>query len=195
MPRCTFRRAQGRLDCLKQLRGLDTFNPAIESLTMIKPIYGFKDAPRAWRKTFHQVLEGWQQCQELYAKPELHCVHKAQPGTKLEIDSRAQAHNLEQQEVADPTRKFNSGEFTPGNLLCLLSVHVGDIKGTALQEVADSLLKHLNDSVGQCKAEYDSFLHTGIQHEHTRGSVFTHQYVYVDSISPIDSKLHAGRDG
>ena len=73
-------------------------------------------------------------------------------------------------------------------------MRVDDIKGTAPKEVADSLLNRLNDSVGQCKADYESFLHIGTQHKHTSGSVLTHQYVYIDSISPIKSELYAGKD-
>ena len=66
------------LDCLKQIRGFEHFNPSTESLTMLKPIKGLTDVPRAWRKKFHQVLIGWLQCQPLRAEPELHCVHKDQ---------------------------------------------------------------------------------------------------------------------
>ena len=32
---------------LRQIPGFETFDPATETLTMIKPIYGLKDAPRA----------------------------------------------------------------------------------------------------------------------------------------------------
>ena len=56
------------------------------------------------------------------------------------------------------------------------------------------MLAHLNKLVGQCKAEYCSFLHTGIQHEHSPGEVFTHQYVYIESITPIDAALLVGKD-
>ena len=42
---------------------------------MIKPIYGLKDAPRAWRKKLHQVLIGQLSCRQLYAEPELYCAH------------------------------------------------------------------------------------------------------------------------
>ena len=181
------------VDCLKQIRGFENVNPATEFLTMLNPIYGLKDAPRAWRKKLHQVLVGWLQCQQLYAEAELFCAHKGQQVTEKDIVGRAQAHNLEQQEIAEP-RQVVQGRFTPGNLQCLLSVHVGDIKGIAPNEIADSLLKHLNDSVGQRKADYDSFLHVGIQHEHASGSVLTHQYVYVDSISPIKAELYSGKD-
>ena len=33
-----------------------------------------------------------------------------------------------------------------------------------------------------------------IQHEHSAGQVFTHQCVYIDSITPIDSSLFTGKD-
>ena len=95
------------LDCLKQIRGFENFNPAIEILTMLKPIYGLNGAPRAWRKKLHQVLEGWLQCRQLYAEPELYCVHKCQQGRSNDILGRAQAHNLEQQEAEDSIRKFD----------------------------------------------------------------------------------------
>ena len=181
------------LHCLKQIKGLDNFNPQAEALTMLKPIYGPKDAPRAWRKTVHQVLESWQQCQQLYAEPELYCVHKNRSKRSRDPIGRAQAHNFEQQEVAEP-RVIVPSSFVPGNLQCLLPVHVDDIKGTAPKEVADPLLKLVNDSVGQPKADFGAFLNIGIQHEHSPGEVFIHQCVYVGSIQPIKTFLHQGKD-
>ena len=74
-----------------------------------------------------------------------------------------------------------------------MSVHVDDINGIATKEVAESLLKHFNDQVGQGKADYNSSLHAGIQHEHSAGQVFTHQYVYIDSITPIEPSLLTGK--
>ena len=35
---------------LKKLKGFEDYNPLKETLQMVKPIYGLKDAPRAWRK-------------------------------------------------------------------------------------------------------------------------------------------------
>lgn len=78
--------------------------------------------------------------------------------------------------------------------MCLLSVHVDDIKGVATQEAADPLLAHLNKCVGQRKADFNSYLHTGIQHESASGNVFTHRYVYIDSITPIDVGLFIGKE-
>ena len=50
------------IDCLKQLQNVKDYDPAKEALTMLKPIYGLKDAPGAWRKTLHQVLVQWMSC-------------------------------------------------------------------------------------------------------------------------------------
>ena len=160
---------------------------------MLKPIYGFKDAPKVWRKKLHKVLAQWQSCQHIYAEPELYCVHKWRPQRIKYPVGRAKSHDLQQQEIGSP-RHIEPSKPTPGNLQCLLSVHVDDIKGTAPKAVAESLLAHLNASVGSCKADYGSFLHTGIQHEHSPGVVFTHQYVYVDSVKPISSDLYIGKE-
>ena len=105
---------------------------------------------------------------------------------------RAKRHNEEQQGTGK--RQLAAQEYRKGNLQCLLSVHVDDINGTAPKEIADSLLKYLNDKVGRCKADCTSFLHTGIQHESAPGSVFTHQYVYIDSIKPIDADTLTSKD-
>lgn len=35
------------LGCFRQIRGVDDFNPGVETLGVLKPIYGLKDAPRA----------------------------------------------------------------------------------------------------------------------------------------------------
>ena len=180
-------------ECLKSIKGFESFNPATEILTMLKPIYGLKDAPRAWRKKLHQVLAQWQSCQQLQAEPELYCVHTWRPQRIKDPVGRAKAHELQQQEVGSP-RNIEPSKPTPGNLQCLLSVLVYDIKGTAPKAVAESLLAHLNASVGSCKADRGSFLHIGIQHGFSLGVVFTHQYVYVDSIKLISSDLHIGKE-
>ena len=85
-------------------------------------------------------------------------------------------------------------QFMAGNRTCILSVHVDDIKGIARKEVAEPLLAHLNKLVGQCNAEWLSFLNTCVQHERGAGVVFTHQCVYVDSISVIEIELLIGKD-
>ena len=54
------------IDCLRQLPDFKDFDPVKETLTMLKPIYGLKDAPRAWRKKLHQVLVQWLSCRQLY---------------------------------------------------------------------------------------------------------------------------------
>ena len=69
----------------------------------------------------------------------------------------------------------------------------GRYQGTARKETAGSLLKHLNATVGQCNADCDSLLHTGVQHESSSGPVFSHQRVYIDSVPPIDANMLTGK--
>ena len=133
---------------------------------MIKPIYGLKDAPRAWRKKLHQVLIDWQSSRQLLAEPELYCTHlpnksRIQNPTKLNTIERASEHVAEQAEQ-EIVRTLPSVELA--TLVCLTSVHVDDLKGTATKSAAEALLKHLESRVGKCKADFISFLHTGIQH-------------------------------
>ena len=85
-------------------------------------------------------------------------------------------------------------QHEPGKLRCLLSAQVGDINGVAPRDVADSLLAHLNQEVCQRKADYGSFLHTGMQHQHSPGVVFTHRCVYVGSITPMLSSSLIGKE-
>ena len=93
-------------------------------------------------------------------------------------------HNEEQQDIGK-YRKAEPQAYVKGNWLCLLSVHVGGTKGAATKKTADSALKRFNDSVGQREANYDSFLHTGLQHESSSGS---------NSITPIDASPFVGND-
>ena len=181
------------LGCFKQIRGVETFSPHIEILTVLKPIYGLNGVPLALRTKLHQVLEIWQQGQKLYAEPELYCVHKSQSKWSRDPIGRAQAHSFVQQEVVEP-RSIILSIFVSGNLQCLLSVHVGDINCTAPKEVSDSLLRHLNERVGRCKVHCSSFLHIGIQHGHSPGVVFIHQCVYVGSIQPVKPEFYQWKD-
>ena len=174
--------------------------PAIDVLKMIKPIYGLKNAPRAWRKKLHQVLIDWNKSRQLYAEPESHCCHgerrekimlrnsscRLSLGQPVEPESssvaatkgsflgdsirRAQEHNAEQAE--QPVVR-TLPEVYRKDLKCILPVHVDDLKGTATRETAKSLLQHLESKVGKCKADYCTFTHTGILHEQTADCIYT----------------------
>ena len=159
---------------------------------MFKPMYGLKDAPRAWRKKLHQVLIQCLLCRQLCTEPELYCVHEEDGVNENDRLARAKEHNEERQETGN-TRITEPQEYKKGSLQCLLSVRVDDTNGIATREVAYSLLKHLNNIVGHCKTDYVSFLHIGMQHEHSSGEVLIHQCVYIDSITPIDTSLLIGK--
>ena len=93
---------------------------------MLKPVYGLKDAPRAWRKNLHEVLVGWMSCRQLCSEPELYCVHRSDEKIGDNLIERARQHNAEQQEVG--FRKVIAQEYKNWNFQRLLSVHVDDIR-------------------------------------------------------------------
>ena len=182
------------LDCSKQIERFESFDPALRSINYVKAVYGLKDAPRAWRKKLHQIFAQWMSCQQLRAEPELYCVRGSnQTSNNSNALAGATAHYEEQQGLGN-SRGLLPHKYEPGRLKCLLSMHVGDIKGAAVRKTTDSLLAHLDEMVGPCKADCGNFLHTGIQHEHNPGVVYTHQYVYIGNITPIGFSMLASKD-
>lgn len=111
-----------------------------------------------------------------------------------DVYKRAVLHNDEQLETGKG-RDIPPQGYVPGKLQCQSSVHVDDIKGAARRSIAESLLAHVHKTGGQCKADCDCFLHTGIQREHAAGVVFTHQCAYIESITPIHISLFTGEGG
>ena len=59
---------------LRLIPGFEDFDPTTETLSMVKPIYGQKDAPRAWRKKLHLLLTEWGM-KQLYADSQLYAKH------------------------------------------------------------------------------------------------------------------------
>ena len=86
----------------------------------------------------------------------------------------------------------------------ILSTHVDDLKGGARKAIAEKLLKFLNDKFGTCKAEWNRFTHTGVEHERTTKGIYCHQKKYAadklktipltksatDDKGPVTEELH-----
>lgn len=66
------------------------------------------------------------------------------------------------------------------------------LMGAARRHIAEPLLADPNKLVVQRVADYGSFLHTGIQHEHAPSIALIHQYVYVGRILPVSNELLGG---
>ena len=118
-------------------------------------------------------------------------MHRSGQVCEEDIYKRASEHNDEQQ-GAGKLRNTQPHAYVPGNLQCLLGAHVGDIEGAACNGPAEPLLKHFHDKVGQCKADCNSFLHAGVQHECSSGVVFTHRHAYIDRVLLVDNNLFVG---
>ena len=59
-----FQLAGEDLEILRSLPGFETYNETREVLAMEKPIYGLKDAPRAWRRKLDKALRSWKYSDE-----------------------------------------------------------------------------------------------------------------------------------
>lgn len=177
--------------CLRKLPDFRDFDPNRETLTMLKPIYGLRDAFRAWCKKLRQAFVQWMSCRQLRSEPQFYCVHKGDCVAKQDVLNHAQQHVVKHEEIG--ARDVEPRAYAEGNCQGLSSVHAGDVKGCARKGTAEPSLAHANKLVGQCKADCTSFLHTGIQHEHSSGVVCTRQYAYIDSIVPIGSRLFVGQ--
>ena len=181
---------------LHKLPGWSDFDPARETIRMLKPVYGLKDAPRAWRKRLHQVLASWGACQ-LLAEPELYALHEpsaSQFKPKVEsIEHKVAAEqHASQDRTSPPVEEWLADRRA--QLKCILSTHVDDLKGTARRAVAESLLKHLEAHFGKCKSEWGRFSHTGIWHEHRPGEVICHQREYVAALRAMNLTSLKGKE-
>lgn len=87
------------LGCLRQLPDFRDYDPGGETFTMLKPMYGLKDAPRVWRKKLHQVWIQWMLCRQCYVEPEFYCVRRGGCSRTTNAYQRAIEHNQEQPEI------------------------------------------------------------------------------------------------
>ena len=209
------------LEILKTLEGFKDYDPSREVLAMEKPIYGLKDAPRAWRRKLDRILQSWDAggacgpLKPLKAAPEIYVAHKTakQHVTRTLPSREAAVHQtpnaIEQavlaeaiqseQPLGDRARAAASDQERVWNdtlllkPIMVLSTHVDDLKGGAKRQFAEHLLQHLETCVGKCKSEWSKFTHTGVQHEHTPGHHWAHQAAYVEQLRPIDASKLKGR--
>ncbi|CAK0808244.1 unnamed protein product, partial [Prorocentrum cordatum] len=72
---------------LRETPGYEDFNPSTEVIQMVKAVYGLKDAPRAWRKKLHLILESFG-LEALYADPQLYVLHD----TSVKLNMILSAH-------------------------------------------------------------------------------------------------------
>ena len=128
-----------------------SYVPWRDILELLKPAYGLKDAPKAWRTRLVQVLV-------------------STGGTSLHTDPNLFVW------------------FTGGLLTCILSTHVDDLKGAAVEPQAKRILKVLEDSFGKLKVQMRVFEHCGIKHEQSADNetVKLHQNHYVSQLQPMD---------
>ena len=161
---------------LRTIPGFEDFNPHLETLSMVKPIYGLKDAPRAWRKKLDIILRSFG-CKPLYADAQVYVKH-----------SKSLAETPGRLRVETPSR----AETPQPKLELILSTHVDDLKGAASKAVALALLAHIETEVGKCTQEWTAFTHTGIEHKLTPDGVCCNQAAYAQQLRPLEASLWSG---
>ena len=160
---------------LRKIPGFEGFDPNTEVLTMIKAIYGLKDAPRAWRKKLHEVLTSCGMYPTI-SDPQVYLAHEAVSRKAL---TDVPKDTLAKVGLSEGTRRRK--------LKMILSTHVDDLKGGASKKNALALLNHLEASVGTCTQEWKTFTHTGIEHVQTDAGINTHQTTYAQQLQLIDA--------
>ena len=71
--------------------------------------------------------------------------------------------------------------FSDSKLVCMLSTHVDDVKGTGQDEVVTKILQHLTAKFGELKTSWNTFDHCGLKHERNlnEGTLKIHQGHYI----------------
>ena len=137
----------------QELPGLAQFSVVLQDLCMIKPIYGLKDAPRAWRKRLDQILV-------------------ALKGRALKADSAIYVWH------------------SNGQLCCIASTHVDDLKIAGVKAFVKELLKAMEEILGPLKVQngfMSMFEHCGIMHEQDASYAVTiHQNHYCSQLRPAN---------
>jgi hypothetical protein len=163
---------------LKKLPGFENFDPATEVLDMVKPIYGLKDAPRAWRKKLHEVLTKFGM-RPSKSDPQVYMSHY--PWNDDNEPGKIRSGSLVSREGADGPTNFGSRR----QLKIILTTHVDDLKGAGKRKDAMALLQHLKKEVGDCSEEWNHFTHTGIEHDQNADGVTAHQTKYAQQLVPM----------
>ena len=180
-------------EIFKSMPGLERFDYLIHYIKLLKPIYGLKDAPRAWRKRLHQVLS-WFDMRSLVAEPEIYTLHDLQKPIK---ELQHPPMSLEDRVAKEKSTEMHIEKYKPitrKKLLMILSTHVDDLKGGAERKLALKLLAHLEKYFGKLKVEWQKFLHTGVVHEKLADRLECHQLPYIGKLKPMLIEDCKGKD-
>lgn len=125
---------QADVEIMKHIPGVKGFDSNTETLSMLKPMYGLKGAPRAWRKKLHEILVSLRGCKQLCLEFECHCAHEGPTQEKRNPIEWATAHLREH--VSEFTPPAHAPIYVNKRFACVVSVHVDDTEGVATREVA-----------------------------------------------------------
>ncbi len=84
--------------------------------------------------------------------------------------------------------------YRSNQLAMLLSTHVDGLKGGAKRQYVIDLHKYLSKHFGDCKIQFETFVHVGIEHVQSSSGIYTHQETYKKQLKDMDRNIYANLD-
>eukprot|EP00971_Amphidinium_carterae_P348562 6490563-Amphidinium_carterae.1 len=165
-------------ELIREFQGWSSFDHNRHLLSLLKPVYGLKDAPRSWQQRLTSLLR------QAHLRP---CLMDSQ----LFVVT---AHDLKEAGRSDLV------EETPfeSQVQAGLTAHVDDLKLATTSKFDAFLKQHLEGHIGKLAEQRNKFVHVGIMHQVDRsGGVYMHQNAYVQQIqiSPLGHLRTMAADG
>ena len=144
---------------VRELPTCSKYSAMLHVLHLLKPLYGWKDAPKAWKAALEKAL-------------------RACGGVQSHTDKCLWFWFAQRSEHSK----------LPDVLECALSTHVDDLKGTGIESVALRIQAALTKAFGALKTVWDCFEHCGIVYFTDKaGSISLCQDHYAKQLILIDN--------
>eukprot|EP00971_Amphidinium_carterae_P005715 113295-Amphidinium_carterae.1 len=125
----------GDANLVRKQSGFENFNERTECLNLLKPVYGLRDAPRAWERRLRKILTEEASMRSCSLEPRLYYMH-VRDITEPDLRKRMEA------------RLRPNGISLP---ILVVSTHVDDLKLAGPQEMVEWLVRKLSGPLGKLK--------------------------------------------
>eukprot|EP00971_Amphidinium_carterae_P278480 5528058-Amphidinium_carterae.1 len=150
-------------ELIREFEGWSSFDHHRHILSLQKPVYGLKDAPRSWQKRLTTLLT------QAHLRP---CLMDSQ----LFVITAQDLKEAGRSELIEKTPFENQVQAG-------MTAHVDDLKLATTTKLEAFLKQHLEGYIGKLTEQRERFVHVGIMHQvDSTGGVYMHQNAYVQQI-------------
>eukprot|EP00971_Amphidinium_carterae_P062075 1228845-Amphidinium_carterae.1 len=150
-------------ELIREFQGWSSFDHHRHILSLQKPVYGLKDAPRSWQKRLTTLLT------QAHLRP---CLMDSQ----LFVITAQDLKEAGRSELIEKTPFENQVQAG-------MTAHVDDLKAATTAKFEAFLKHHLEGYIGKLTEQREKFVHVGIMHQvDSAGGVYMHQNAYVQQI-------------